>query len=458
MTRPFIFPAWAILILFVMALGCHRQSSLDQDIIQIKGVTWACNISTSFATYGIMSEDKGEDKLHLPVSDGDLLYLVSSDEEEFYFRYDVKEGDPLYFSADSLFPDLVFLQERVCQLEISDNQLTKRTIRELSLHPAMDVLTLYIHDTLTESMIRELERLESRVKGSGIILEHTIDDALFTSLLNLCRPSWLILESLPSNPDPNRGKFLEEVELLWINGDILGFSMKVQCCRNLESLIISEWEPAAGELLPISELKKLHTLTLAECGINALSSIELTKTLQRLHLLQCDTLTVLSGIEQITRLESLGLTGCDDLHSLEALDHLKHLKRIAFPASVTQSEFESLTKQHPSLEMIELIDCPGVTDLSPLKSLEDLKILILQSGERWPDHLENLDQLELIALIDHDWDEDQIAQLRRELPHTRIVPGSGICLGSGWILLLLPIILLSRYFHRKYTISHRSGK
>ncbi|MGC9470806.1 MAG: hypothetical protein ACP5D1_04615, partial [Bacteroidales bacterium] len=53
----------------------------------------------------------------------------------------------------------------------------------------------------------------------------------------------------------------------------------------------------------------------------------------------------------------------------------------------------------------------------------------------------------------YDKSPDQIDRLKEALPGTRIVPGGGFCLGSGWILLLLPLAgtgwMLSAWLKKK---------
>ena len=64
---------------------------------------------------------------------------------------------------------------------------------------------------------------------------------------------------------------------------------------------------------------------------------------------------------------------------------------------------------------------------------------------------DSLDQVELIVLSDKviDTNPEWIKELRESMPNTKIVPGSGMCLSSGWLLLLLPCILLFRSFFRR---------
>ena len=69
------------------------------------------------------------------------------------------------------------------------------------------------------------------------------------------------------------------------------------------------------------------------------------------------------------------------------------------------------------------------------------------------DQFTELDQLELL-ILDYTHFEDSpesISQLRTILPNTEIVPGSGLCLGSGWLMLLLPLAFFCRMLFRRTT-------
>jgi hypothetical protein len=47
-------------------------------------------------------------------------------------------------------------------------------------------------------------------------------------------------------------------------------------------------------------------------------------------------------------------------------------------------------------------------------------------------------------------DQEYIQMMKKNFPNTTLVPNSGICLGSGWILLLVPFtIMLSILFRSK---------
>ena len=150
-------------------------------------------------------------------------------------------------------------------------------------------------------------------------------------------------------------------------------------------------------------------------------------------------------------MKSLGLSGSDDVTFPDAIGELTGLKRIAFPANTSQEEFASILDRLPSLEEVDLINCRNVVDLSPLKDKENLEILALHTVDMWPQNLESLTQLEMVILTADIFEDnpERIAELHRQLPNTLIVPGSGLCMGSGWLLLLVPLVIISRLLFRK---------
>ena len=103
--------------------------------------------------------------------------------------------------------------------------------------------------------------------------------------------------------------------------------------------------------------------------------------------------------------------------------------------------------------MLELIACSEIEDLSPLQTLPQLQTLVLQLEKEQLGKLDSLEQLQLVILTSEVFDDNPewIRELRTSMPNTTIVPGSGLCLGSGWLLLLLPFILIFRYFFRRKT-------
>jgi hypothetical protein len=451
MVRFLKYLGWIGVVCSCILNSCTPEARIKQEILHIEGVTWACNVSTSYTLFGSASESEEQPEIRIPASDGDLLYMLNEHDKGIYHRFDTGEGTHLVVSYDTLKPHLIYINGKLSQAELSDPFLFEE-LEEESLNDSTGKLsTLFIGDSLTGEMIRKLQNLKIDLDGTGIYFDRDVTAVPFSELLSLCKPVWLAAENIPVDPAGDQGMALDHLELLWTTGKALDFLNIEHCCNNLETLIVAEWDPGTGEVLPLSGLNKCHTLTLTECANQDLSAIEFPPNLKRLHLVGCDTLTDISGISAMPHLKSLGLAGSDDVVSLEPVRAMKELSRIAFPANTSQEDFAAIVDQLQSLEVVELIDCPDVKDLSPLKQKENLKILVLHLVDNWPENLGSLNQLELIILSKEIFDKspERISELRQQLPDTLIVPGSGLCMGSGWLLLILPMIIASRFLFRR---------
>jgi len=430
--------------------ACSTANSPKYEIIHIQGASWAFNLSSSYAMFGAYSESELEPEVSVAVSDGDLLYLLNPDDQEIYYRYKRKDGIDLEFSFDTLNTNAACLDGQLRFLDLSGDKESLEFFEQLTDPQREQLSTLRISDALNEQMLSTLRPYESSLKGAGLLLEGDLDSKLLAELLAICRPEWLMTEGPLHLPDGENCMALAHVELLWIQGPSQPGTELIPFCANLESLILSEWEPGMQELLSLSKLRSLHTLTLAECDILGLSNIEFPSSLRRLQVIDCDTLSDISGIQELRKLKGVSFTGCPQIQAIGQLSELASLKWLGFPENVNQAEFTSILSSHRELEAVELIDCQEIEDISPLKDLSELKILMLELPEEKLSDLGAMKDLDLLILPSTLFEEDSIwiDQLKAKLPNTQVVAGSGLCLGSGWILMLLPFVLLSRYLFR----------
>lgn len=90
-------------------------------------------------------------------------------------------------------------------------------------------------------------------------------------------------------------------------------------------------------------------------------------------------------------------------------------------------------------------------------TLDDLKVLTVSDTLRdqsTPLQLKNLEYLSLpVASLE---DSVFVNQLQKALPNTHIVPNDGFCMGSGWLLLIIPAIFLGVIIRRRY-LAQRAG-
>lgn len=440
---------YVLLLGFASCFGlfsCSIGASINYEIIQIHGASWASNLTSSYIMSGSSSESALSPELLLPVSDGDLLYLLSKDDQEFFYRYSRRDGNKLVVTFDSLNAGSVRMNGYLNSLELSKDPSTWDRFMELTEAQIKQLSSLRISDSIGADRLSLLQQHSSSLKGVGLLLENGSHANFLGEILSICRPEWLVSEGCVKSPEPEYCAFLSDLELLWIQGQIHSTSELIPFCSNLESLIISDWEPLPQELLSLSKMRGLHTITLAECGLSDLSNIEFPSSLRRLQIIACEALTQMKGIENLRKLSGISFTGCKNIEEITQINGFRSLAWCAFPGNLSQTDFESILGSFPKLEFVELIGCENIDHLSPLKELSELSILILDLPPEKLEELNALNKLDLLILPQDLFDENPewISTLRTSLPNTRVIPGSGLCLGSGWILLLLPFVVLIR--------------
>ena len=435
--------AW-ILIAVVMT-GCSETSSTKIEFVQIEGVNWACNVNSSYATFGAGVESEEALELELPVSDGDLLYMLQ-DDLEFYCRYSSSLGSRLMISFDTLNAVSVYLNGNLDYMELSEPSnleafrlLTDAEVKQLS--------TLHLQSPISDDLLSVLKTKEAVLSGKGLVVFGDPGSKNFREVLSICQPSFLVVDDLP---EPQESSCLSNLEFLWLEGNISALAKLARCCGSLESLIISNWDPLPGELLPLSELSKLQSFTITDSELTSLSLIEYPPSLSSMFLIGCDTLSDIKKLEELADLKRLGFSHCARVAELDPIYDMHSLKWLSFPPGTTQEEFEELTEQSPKLKVAELIGCTEIVNLAPLQNLPDLKGLVLELEQEQLGMLDSLVQLELLILTNEVFEDNPewVKELREALPNSTIVPGSGICLGSGWLVMLIPFILLFRVLLR----------
>lgn len=433
----------------VLLPGCHDSLDPGTDLLQIEGVSWACNVNSSYAIFGSASESEDKLELFLPASEGDLLYMFY-DEQQVYHRYDPADGLSYSVTIDTLEAVSVSLNGRLSYMELSYPSCIE-TFKELSRSEMEQLSVLYVEDDLVDDLLPFLQEHASSLQGLGLVLESNRVSAGLGDLLKVLRPKILVMDNSWILPGPEENISLSNLELLWVQGNIGLLQKLVPCCTNLESLIIADWEPEQGELLTLAGLNHLKSLTIAESQLTSLTSLELPKSLQNLYLIDCDTLSDINSLSDLHGLNCLSLAQCKSIDNMRLLQELESLQNLSLPPETSHQEFKELTEQLKGLKLVELIDCPHIQDLSPLQVLPELKILMLQLEAGQLSRLDALNQLDLVVLTSEVFENNPqfINELRASLPDTKIVPGSGICLGSGWLLLLVPFILVFRYILRR---------
>jgi len=156
------------------------------------------------------------------------------------------------------------------------------------------------------------------------------------------------------------------------------------------------------------------------------------------------------AMRQVARLPHLqglvvGVADSEGPTSLAALADLRGLTWLGFRGPVGQPDVDRLIAANPGIEVLQFMDCETFTDFSSLRSLGHLRALLCP-GSTGPEAglLAELPHLRLLALGKDEFAPEQAGRLlglQERMPEGRIAPVRGMCLGSGWLLLLVPLAL-----------------
>jgi hypothetical protein len=386
---------------------------------------------------------------------GDLLRISVEDSVWFYYRYDPRDGQQLSFTitVDSDDPLKAHLNGRLISLGIYDNPGVWKWIEECDLHSLQHLRSVhffFFEDKQASLDLNLVQKIADARPNIGLFLGDIYYDPveIQSEIITLFKPSWLITCG-PLDFNEAAISRLSKLECLYVLEP--GHTRFIEELPKLETLILHTDDDA--EDIQFDKLRNLRSLTLIESiDINNLETFNNKNRLRNLFLIGCEVDDI-SPIRALAYLTGLGFFYCEGAIDLSELQNLSRLRWFSFPPDVNQSEFSRFLSQHPKLEVVDLLGCEEIDDLSPLAQLTEIQGLTLDVvvGDLSP--LYQLTDLEVLILDEDSVDEDEYEDLQASLPDTQIVINSGGCLGSGWILLMIPVTaaasLIIRLVRRK---------
>ncbi len=217
---------------------------------------------------------------------------------------------------------------------------------------------------------------------------------------------------------------------------------------NLETIFLSDWDPGDAGPLP-DGLRNLRSLFVLGGTLEELSVLGDQPRLEELRFLFCEegpnseTLD-LTALANHPLLKILSFHACPTVVDLSAVRALPKLRWLGLPASTTQDQLEEIVATHPNLTLLDLVWAEEITDLTPATGLRKLQGLLVGTGAP-PDPLYEMKDLKFLAVTVEEEDgamigEEAFSRLQAELPQTTISRVQPLCLGSGFILLLIPLV------------------
>jgi len=215
-------------------------------------------------------------------------------------------------------------------------------------------------------------------------------------------------------------------------------------------------------ILPISP--EANTLLDAFPHVKAISFIECDKTsksdrfqnlgklrsLEELHL-ATESENITCDLAQLTNPKALRFLSVGEKSNVVGTELLINLEYLN-PGNVefSDEDLESMLSNHPNLVFLNLIYAT-IDSLEPLRRAPHLEGVMLGgfSGDAPPDFspLGNLKRLRYVGLPENMADEPEaVAAIEKVCPRVVIYQHDKFCMGSGWLVLFLPALLLLLLF------------
>ena len=429
-----------VLLCAVLSSGCSLiEKWIAGDtwqmprVIQVKGIEGLCYHPPTWCATARAGRPVG-----ILARDGDLFM---SGKDGYFFPYRGTDGESLVLEEKD---DVLLLNGKAVSVMLSEKGW--EWLRKASIEDMASLRLLAIKkesDALDFGLLGKLAAVRPDI---ALYLENLKTPDSAARVVSLFEPRFLViqLDVLAARFDVLEPR-LTKLEVLWAlgKGPSLDFMPRLP---RLHTLLLGDLELAISGGIPGGS-RNLRSVTLwGVKGAEDLSFLRNVTKLQELVLWNVDKLKDITALAAFADLKKLNFGGTERALDLSVLEQLPRLAWLGFPLNTTQDEFARVIASHPGLEVVELRS-EKVTDLSPLRSLPHLKAAILLQKNVDVGPLQDLKNLQYLALPKTAFEGDAAKKteaLEKALPNTFVTQAGPYCLGSGWILLLVPAIVLLR--------------
>ena len=448
----FIFSAFILISLF-LSFSCSTDRSGDEFTLTMVGfsnATAVFNLSRTHMLFGSHADTTG--KSAIMAANGDLLFLMFEDESMF-MRYNMSYGSGIEMNVDTVCNKRFYDQGDLVALYLTDDSLLMEWLESVDGQTFSHLRTLQVTLPLKERYRPHLQKIAEQCSGAGLVLECNADvTESDLKPLQALAPKWIYLTDYQLKIQDSAVSFMfREVELLGVEDEDIQWTLAPDLLPNLTFLILKNWDPLGTGNYSLPNAEYLQSLTLVEPAITNLSFLEQVPELKNFHVVSCDTLSDIEYLREIPSLNSLGFPYCSGVMNIQAMNHLHSLLWISYPTYTKQEEFAQIQTTFPELQVLELIGCEEISELAPITPMESLQCLIIDLPDMDLTPLSSMSNLRLLVIGEDEFEEsaDEISGIREALPGLQVFPGGGLCMGSGWILLLFPMLFIIRLFHQR---------
>ena len=425
-----------ILIAAAVAIIISSLNNADYQIVKLKGADTYSNHSYDILTSSVGNNSDGVSAL--PLFNNELVY-IDNDNEELFYLYKIEDGTSLEFRWEDF---KLYLNEEVIFVRIDEDPAVLEWLRNTNEQGKTSLRSLTIDDDLPWEYLSELQKLGELKPKIDLYLQN--DREAIDFLLDTFDPGWIILsEDCDADGKVLDLKALKRLEFLFIDSEFLEY-IDLSELEQLNNLIISDMNSDI-DMKELDLPSSIHRLYLFGSEFTDLEFITRFKSLEHLGIITSEEPISINPLKNLKSLISLNLTYCESITDIRSLAEIKTLKRLAVPSTLQQDDFDEIISELRGLEIVSLVAAENISSLNAVKKHPKISCLSVIDSEEYFD----IDSLAVLTGLDYlsvfysgDKDSTKMKYLEEKLPDTLIVPTQGLCLGSGWLLLLFPFILL----------------
>lgn len=432
-------------------LSCNKPDSYGKlQYMQIDSAAFVMNYNTQFINF--YTADNPYSPPILPAYEGDRIQINNYGLYEIDNKHDIRIQYAFKDSND-------FINDKINTISIlsgSDIKVKKEQINASFLE---DLQTIYIEsnegDSIPKTYLSNIAAIKPDV-GLNLKFENYENNSgeKLKWLLTHFRPNFL--STALSDSTILLLQQQDQIEFLIIDNNILKLNKPLPTLPKLKHLIINI-SVSDSLKMPINFLQQnpqIESLTLSINDADDLKILEPLHSLKSLHIFLNQKF---QNLDQLAYHKNLNRLLIDQKHvqDLSVIKNLKHLKWLRLPDSINQKEIQEIFNYRSDVEVLEINSPSLIKDLSFLKTDKKLKALTIFSKDTLTFHgLEQLKQLEFLSLPKNNFKDSTLyEQLKKSLPNTKMVPNTGICLSSIWILLIIPFVSIIYIMRKKlYTL------
>jgi hypothetical protein len=436
------YPGWhsflQLIIIPILLITSCTERPQPYSILEFNGKGTILNYSKDLIS--VQYESDSLNPTAILASNGDLIMYG----ENLYFNYAKSSGNKFFINSADMTG---YLNGKVNTINIPNNEDLIPWFQKSDSVDFTHLEFIAFNSRIVKSYLPYLARLAKIKPDVGIILPDKIDE--MAEIFKMFNPRILIGGAIT----PDKLGILTRLTDLECLSVTLKDSVKtgpLPAMPELEQLIVSgtNYENLTGDEF-LSNNKQIQRLSVISLGTFDFSILKPLTNLKELIINSCDSVVNFDLIKDYKKLEVF-VPGWKSFNYKITENELTSLRWITFSSEPSQDLFGSFIESHPNLEVVELVKNDKITDLEPLLKLRKLHALTIVDTLTDFVTLKSLKNLKYLSLPKAILNDHlKKAELNKALPGTRLVANEGVCLGSGWLLLLVPLVLLFRFIARQ---------